>query len=256
MLQGRCYSLRSGLAHVCSYATLSRMESTGTPGMIQLSEQTAELLRQAGKDHWLTRRNEPVMAKGAFWLLPSLSPHNCRFLGKGKLSTYWLKRRSRTNDTNHDLSDFEDEYWREVENNSEAERPTTQTSNKQHRLIRWTGGILMKNLQAMQAKLECQPVGDGEWQAVDAFDVRPSCNKTSFDEVQEIIYLPQQEPRTAVNSTELDADVEVQLLDFLDEVANSYRDNPFHCHSHATRKCARSCLLLSRTWYRLFQMSP
>lgn len=44
--------------------TASRLESTGIPGRVQISEQTAELLRQAGKSQWLIKREEKVAAKG------------------------------------------------------------------------------------------------------------------------------------------------------------------------------------------------
>jgi class 3 adenylate cyclase len=44
--------------------TASRMESTGVPGKIQVSEQTANLITEAGKGHWLKKRDEKVAAKG------------------------------------------------------------------------------------------------------------------------------------------------------------------------------------------------
>lgn len=53
--------------------TASRMESTGVPGRIQVSEETAELLRATGKPHWLQERSDRVSAKG-----------------KGELRTFWL----------------------------------------------------------------------------------------------------------------------------------------------------------------------
>ena len=53
--------------------TASRMESNGRPGMIQVSGETAELLRRAGKRHWLTEREDKVVAKG-----------------KGEMQTYWV----------------------------------------------------------------------------------------------------------------------------------------------------------------------
>ena len=40
------------------------MESTGLPGRIQVSEKTAELLRKAGKESWMTPRDGMVFAKG------------------------------------------------------------------------------------------------------------------------------------------------------------------------------------------------
>lgn len=44
--------------------TASRMESTGIAGKIQVSQETADLIHRAGRDHWLTQRNGTVTAKG------------------------------------------------------------------------------------------------------------------------------------------------------------------------------------------------
>ena len=54
--------------------TASRMESTGQAGKIQLSEETAELLRFDNKGTWLTKREDKVAAKG-----------------KGMLQTWWAE---------------------------------------------------------------------------------------------------------------------------------------------------------------------
>ena len=57
--------------------TASRMESTGTPGRIQVSDKTALLLKAAGKGDLLTKRADLVEAKG-----------------KGKLQTFWVEHPS------------------------------------------------------------------------------------------------------------------------------------------------------------------
>jgi class 3 adenylate cyclase len=44
--------------------TASRMESTGLKNQIQLSNDTADLLRAAGKGKWLVAREEKIVAKG------------------------------------------------------------------------------------------------------------------------------------------------------------------------------------------------
>ena len=54
--------------------TAARMESNGTPGRIHCSFATADLLKEAGKEHWLTPREDVVHAKG-----------------KGAMQTYWVK---------------------------------------------------------------------------------------------------------------------------------------------------------------------
>ncbi|KAL3805981.1 hypothetical protein ACHAW5_006588 [Stephanodiscus triporus] len=54
--------------------TASRMESTGLPGKIQVSEETAKLIQRDSKSQWLTKRDTMITAKG-----------------KGELQTYWAE---------------------------------------------------------------------------------------------------------------------------------------------------------------------
>ena len=58
--------------------TAARMESTGQPRRIQISSETAMLLKKAGKEEWCQKRKSTVVAKG-----------------KGELSTYWLLPKQR-----------------------------------------------------------------------------------------------------------------------------------------------------------------
>jgi class 3 adenylate cyclase len=55
--------------------TASRMESTGKAGKIQVSEDTAELLRADQRGKWLRKRAEKIKAKG-----------------KGELQTFWATK--------------------------------------------------------------------------------------------------------------------------------------------------------------------
>jgi hypothetical protein len=57
--------------------TASRMESTGKRERIQISQETADLLFDAGKKNWITPREEKVVAKG-----------------KGVMQTYWISAES------------------------------------------------------------------------------------------------------------------------------------------------------------------
>jgi hypothetical protein len=54
--------------------TASRMESTGQAGKIQISDETAELLRIDNKGSWVTKREDKIVAKG-----------------KGSLQTWWAE---------------------------------------------------------------------------------------------------------------------------------------------------------------------
>ena len=82
--------------------TASRMESTGLPGRIQVSSDTADLLKASGKDSWLIQREDLVDIKG-----------------KGKQATYFLNVSKRgedgyssTHDTTSDHSDFSGALWK------------------------------------------------------------------------------------------------------------------------------------------------
>jgi class 3 adenylate cyclase len=61
--------------------TAQRIESTGKPNSIQISSETAQLLKQAGKGDWLLPRKFAVNAKG-----------------KGELMTFWLRSRVEVHD--------------------------------------------------------------------------------------------------------------------------------------------------------------
>jgi class 3 adenylate cyclase len=65
-----------GIENFCIFTTqmntASRMESTGLKGCIQLSQQTTDILIEAGKGYWVTPREDKVEAKG-----------------KGEMQTYW-----------------------------------------------------------------------------------------------------------------------------------------------------------------------
>ena len=53
--------------------TASRIESSGMPNRIHVSQEYADLLIAAGKAKWLSKRDDAIVAKG-----------------KGELQTYWL----------------------------------------------------------------------------------------------------------------------------------------------------------------------
>ena len=52
----------------------SRMESTGVPGRIHVSEETAKEVREAGKGDWLTPRQDKVRHSNGVWGCNLISP--------------------------------------------------------------------------------------------------------------------------------------------------------------------------------------
>jgi Adenylate and Guanylate cyclase catalytic domain len=75
-----------------SVNTASRMESTGKANKIQISQETANLLNDAGKSHWITPRDTLVEAKG-----------------KGTIQTYWAEPTSKGSRTETSVSQNDDQ---------------------------------------------------------------------------------------------------------------------------------------------------
>ena len=68
--------------------TASRMESNGVPNRIQVSQDTAELLIEAGRSSWLVQRRDQIQAKG-----------------KGLMTTYFLQIKEGTVNTHTSYTD-------------------------------------------------------------------------------------------------------------------------------------------------------
>ncbi|KAL9190047.1 hypothetical protein ACHAXT_007258 [Thalassiosira profunda] len=114
--------------------TASRMESTGLGGKIQVSEETAALIRQDGKARWLVRREALVTAKGkgdlqTYWAEPQRA--SVRF--SEKISRYFMDgslRESSNDNVNHALDELED---------------TLRTSNREGDELDLEGGLAVGN---------------------------------------------------------------------------------------------------------------
>jgi hypothetical protein len=111
--------------------TTARLESTGAKNKIHVSEETASLIKDAGKASWVTPREGKVEAKGI-----------------GEIQTYWaytkgdITRSSHVTSTNGDSDDC---------SQPEAEE-TKQVSSKDLRVIDWTAGILLRLLKEIVAR--------------------------------------------------------------------------------------------------------
>ena len=86
--------------------------------MIQISQETADLLKASGKSRWYTPREETIVAKG-----------------KGKIRTFWLNI-----PTNSRLSFY----------NGSNEKKYTQ--ERLSRMILWVTEVLMKIIKQIQAQ--------------------------------------------------------------------------------------------------------
>jgi class 3 adenylate cyclase len=122
--------------------TASRMESTGTRDRVQVSTKTANLLIAGGKSHWVTPREEKVMAKG-----------------KGELQTYWLSMHSSpgtasvSSGSSADVSETTDSDDGSVDDDGPSKAfigiQAGDLSSKDRRLVDWNVTVFSHSLKAV-----------------------------------------------------------------------------------------------------------
>ena len=243
--------------------TASRMESTGAADRIQVSLQTADLLRGADKGDWLTAREDLVIAKG-----------------KGEMQTYWVQTKSRVWETlqadaenDHeqnpisesseglDENSSQTSEVQEMKFNSSATRggmlraskiwsegssQRDLNSKKRERLIEWQVDLLsnvLKKIITRRNLLElCKPPNSSpKWES----------ESIPFEEISDILRLPPYDARMAsidseVVKVELEPEVVGQLRDLVSRVASMYHANAFHNFDHASHATMSTNKLLNR----------
>ena len=225
--------------------TCARVETTGYPGRIHISQQTADLLKSAGKESWYEKRQEKVKAKG-----------------KGELQTYWLVFRkndsasvsssgfseSSRDEQNFDLNDSEPDLGtgevatkRLLPGGSQEFVVPTKLSKKTERLVAWNVDILSRLLEKILATRQSDKATSSMEHDITALEHELNERKeqgTVMDEVKEIIQLPkydiaaaQKKERRNSSVIKLPANVRGQLKSYVSAVAGTYRENdsvPFH----------------------------
>jgi class 3 adenylate cyclase len=221
--------------------TASRIETTGERNRVHLSEDTAKLLINSGKNTWVEQREGLVACKG-----------------KGDMVTYWLtltssKYRKQTKrppaallvSSRHSVVS---EYSAAGTRRISLEHRTTIDDRKQ-RLIDWNVDVLANSLKKIQAMREEETrIQEAKSSFVDVSWKNDHVGTTVLDEVQEIIALPQQEQvyKRDPQSLELDETVLSQLKGYVGLIASMYQDNSFHNFEHASHVTQSVTKLLSR----------
>jgi len=215
--------------------TTARMESTGVPNKIHLSQETADLLVAAGKSQWLRTRREKVVAKG-----------------KGELQTYWLDSTGETaTATTEGESDEEEKGAKPGIQTAPvvAPAPAVPSADKYNRLVAWNCDILAKLLTQIVARRESRRTDPDPVADIRKLEEQYGSNRYVLSEVQEIVRLPKFEAdsqRVDPWSVQLSEEVLSQLKDYVQTLAAMYRDNPFHNFEHASHVTMSVMKLLSR----------
>ena len=177
---------------------------------IQVSQTTASLLFEAGKETWLQQRDDEVVAKG-----------------KGVLSTFWLAPTYSGCSDGGSCDEASD-------NDGTVDDEFDLHPEKRDRLVQWMVELLSNHIRKVIAK-QSQLGGMSRRRSTDSGTYQdPAAGQSMpLDEVVDIIQLPKFNAKAATSevesrSTDLDPVVVSQLRDFVSTIATSYRKNPFH----------------------------
>lgn len=192
--------------------TAARMESTGFRGRIQVSEVTALMLKKAGKDSWLSEREDMVKAKG-----------------KGILKTYWLTLTGGPQNGSN-VSD-QDPTAEDVKLLKPSHIDLQKRHNmKETRLVDWVSDILLEHIKKVvivheRCMLAPTLLQDLRYESPEG--------QICLDEVKEAIHMPLFDPKVIdaaldSNMVEVPESILESLRDYVTEIAQSYHDNPFH----------------------------
>jgi class 3 adenylate cyclase len=229
--------------------TAARMESTGERNRVQISESTAALLREAGKEHWFYPRENLVTAKG-----------------KGQLQTYWVKQGRMTRSggkssgsqcKTEDTIDEEKEYMPSklgLQMEYDAQKPGGGLENSGQ----WFGNSMMTLETTLDGPLI--PAGDKTARLVD-WNVDILLGLLSKVVKKRERSMPIYTGGCVVEETSrqdmpggigksfrlrIDNKVKQELHDFVAQIASRYRDVAFHNFEHASHVAMTANNLMKR----------
>jgi hypothetical protein len=222
------------------------MESNGRPHCIHLSEETAELLRKAGKQHWIKQREDKIVAKG-----------------KGALQTYWLnmgtlnttssytsggsatkKKEDIILDSALDVSE-QIAVVAAAEQAAKASVPAPEIScsqEKTDRLIKWNTDVLVRLMKQIVARRRFTGSRKNA-QSPSETDLKTVPGPSLLDLVASSVTL-MDTGFTSVDVDMIDIDPAViqQIEDYVRCISVLYNDHPYNSFeraSHVTMSCAK-----------------
>jgi class 3 adenylate cyclase len=214
--------------------TTARIETSGVRNQIHISQETADLLKSAGKEHWIRLREDRVVAKGkgelvTYWMEPKVS--QCRQSSCGGSDRDEIALESIGQDAN-ESSTFDD-----ATKSADTRVITSRFVEKQDNLIQWNTDMLSNLLKGIMARRhDCgiHPSDLDEIHALEHDSLSKHHSTNRMEEAEETIHLPGLATASREHSIELSEAVTSQLLSFVHTIADMYPDNPFHNFEHAS----------------------
>eukprot|EP00980_Cylindrotheca_fusiformis_P020999 scaffold7994_cov123-Cylindrotheca_fusiformis.AAC.2 len=219
--------------------TAARMESSGEPSRIQVSQVTAELLTDVGLARWIVPRSTKMFVKG-----------------KGEMQTYWLRKNERSLKPNvadlaSGISTLDNEQAE-----TDASSETSEEGNNGIDLVKKTERLVEWNVEVLIALLE-QIVGSRN-DVVNHIQSLSSAEKntvidgrTVLDEFTPVIPLKRFDPeelerRQTTTNVDIGKKAKQQLRNYVLAISEMYPDNAFHNFEHASHVTASVKKLLAR----------
>jgi len=187
--------------------TAARMESNGQRDMVHISQATADLLEKAGKGHWVTPREDVIVAKG-----------------KGEMKTYWIKPRNMEGESDADQMAMIDEG--SVPSESSDGRLAKNSAGHSFRVMfRRPRGQRASSRWGSMSLLE-DTVGVKNARLVD----------WNVDQLHSLIQrvVSQRRAGQPNANVKLSPTIRTQLHDYVSKIESLYRDIPFHNFEHAS----------------------
>ncbi len=189
--------------------TAARMESNGKPGRIHMSEDTAGLLQEAGKGHWLEKRTDIVRAKG-----------------KGEMQTYWLSKTEAADYSKDIASESASSFG------TENQSPRVGVNKENSRLIQWN----VKRFAALLKEIAASKEGESEIRVKDdessSIDITDATSSPPFDERNEVRYGPVDSiplwGGLDPSMSKLDPKILSQLQEYIALIATMHESHAFH----------------------------
>lgn len=187
----------------------AKMESSGERNKIQISAETADLITEAGKGHWVFLRIDDIATRGG-------------------MQTYWVEPQSSAQEAKH--------------NHSMPTRTVAKTGANDiaRRLIDWNTDLLKKLLKQIVAHRKDKGLKSSR---VRSFTIDRTEGGTIRDELVQSIDLPKFDKNsveTKISSIELGKEVDEQLRKFVSLIASLYHDTAFHNFQHASNVCTNA----------------
>jgi hypothetical protein len=247
---------------VCMWSHEQIQFFLGMKGRIQISQETADLLIEAGKIKWFYAREDKVVAKGkgemnTFWL--KTGHHRSHVGGKKNQKLIGEVSEQMTSSDYSESDDPMDSDTDDSDSDTETELLQELVSPKTARLIEFNTEVLIRLLKQIQRK-RLATMSDGGLGAGDpAVILRPSplCSSESSlaSQMRNVITMPKFDPNSASASLDTAATDEVsldkavisELHDFVTNVAIMYKsDLEFHNFEHASHVVLSVTKFLSR----------